>query len=84
VITLPVVVFAEPHVRGFWIVNWVRDTPRGSVAAAYRTLAGLVADGTLHTEVESTHSLAGYAAAIDAATRPTTAAKVFFTFDRGN
>jgi NADPH:quinone reductase-like Zn-dependent oxidoreductase len=45
---LPVVglrdlVYREVVLRGFWIVNWIRNSPRSEVEQTYRTIADLVA-----------------------------------------
>jgi NADPH:quinone reductase-like Zn-dependent oxidoreductase len=82
---LPGVIYGGLHVHGFWIVNWIRQTPRDQVAAAYQQVARSVADGTLRTEVAATYPLSDYATAFEQAGRPGTdgrTGKVFFTFER--
>jgi NADPH:quinone reductase-like Zn-dependent oxidoreductase len=82
---LPGVIYGGLHVHGFWIVNWIRRTPRDQVAAAYQQVARSVADGTLRTEVAATYPLSEYAKAFEQASQPSSdgqTGKVFFTFER--
>jgi mitochondrial enoyl-[acyl-carrier protein] reductase / trans-2-enoyl-CoA reductase len=45
------------HHRGFFLVIWFRESSQEKIAAAFGTLAGLIAQGVLKAEVEATYPL---------------------------
>ncbi|MET7993749.1 zinc-dependent alcohol dehydrogenase family protein [Amycolatopsis sp. NPDC005232] len=73
-------IYRELTLRGFWITNWARSTPREEIERVYGELAGLVANGELAAAVEATYALADYQAAFDHARKSGRAGKVLFTF----
>ncbi|QSQ20433.1 zinc-dependent alcohol dehydrogenase family protein [Pyxidicoccus parkwayensis] len=50
-------IFKDITLRGFWLVLWMKRTPREEQRALFARLAGLVANGTLQTPVEGTFTL---------------------------
>jgi NADPH:quinone reductase-like Zn-dependent oxidoreductase len=50
-------VFRDVRLQGFWLRKWFVDTPPMEIAARYRELAGMVADGTLAVEVEAVYPI---------------------------
>lgn len=56
-------------IHGFWLLNWLRDTPGPTIAQTYSELAALVAAGTLSAPVAATYTLEEYEAAIAHATK---------------
>jgi mitochondrial enoyl-[acyl-carrier protein] reductase / trans-2-enoyl-CoA reductase len=84
-LTPPNVIYLGLNLHGFWVINWIRDTPREQVAKTYRRVAELVVDGTLRTPVAATYPLAEYRAAIAHASGSGPGerrGKVFLTFPR--
>ncbi|MET7995389.1 zinc-dependent alcohol dehydrogenase family protein [Amycolatopsis sp. NPDC005232] len=82
-IALPPLAFANLHVHGFWVLNWLRDTDRGEVHNAYRAVADLVAQGAVRTPVAATYSLEEFATALAHSAKTGTdgrQGKVFLTF----
>jgi NADPH:quinone reductase-like Zn-dependent oxidoreductase len=50
-------VFRGVTLRGFWLVEWFRNTPREGVAKAFGELLGLLGAGELSTPIEATYPL---------------------------
>jgi trans-2-enoyl-CoA reductase len=50
-------IFKDITLRGFWLVLWMKRTPRENQRALFARLASLIADGTLRTPVEGTFTL---------------------------
>jgi NADPH:quinone reductase-like Zn-dependent oxidoreductase len=75
-------IFREVVVRGFWLINWVRSAPRDEVARVYAELAGLVAEGVLHADVEATYPLVEYRAALEHTVRAHRGGKIVFLPER--
>ena len=75
-------IFRNLSVHGYWLVNWLRNTPRTTIGETYRELAALVANGTLSTPVDTTYALEDHRAAIAHAAQNGDArhGKVLFTF----
>jgi NADPH:quinone reductase-like Zn-dependent oxidoreductase len=73
-------VYRELGIRGFWLINWIRDAPRAEIEATYAELAGLVEDGTISAAVEATYPLTDYREAFARARKPQRSGKVLFTF----
>lgn len=73
------VIFRELSLRGFWLINWIRNAPREEIERVYTELAGLVAEGVLGSTVEATYALEDYQAAFDHARTPERSGKVLFT-----
>jgi NADPH:quinone reductase-like Zn-dependent oxidoreductase len=72
--------FRDLRLRGFWLVNWLRTTPREEVEKTYLKLAELVSANDLHAEVAATYPLARYKEAFAHARRSKRGGKVLFTF----
>lgn len=50
-------VFRDLTMRGFWLVNWFRQTPEPERAAVHREIAGLIATGKLYAPVHATYDV---------------------------
>jgi trans-2-enoyl-CoA reductase len=50
-------IFKDITLRGFWLVLWMKRTPREEQRALFTRLAGMIANGTLKTAVEGTFAL---------------------------
>jgi NADPH:quinone reductase-like Zn-dependent oxidoreductase len=74
-------IYNEIVVRGFWLINWIRNAPREEIERTYAELAQLVEQGVLHAAVEATYPLAAYREAFAHAIRPQRSGKVLFAFD---
>jgi NADPH:quinone reductase-like Zn-dependent oxidoreductase len=71
-------IYRELELKGWWIVNWLRNTPRADVEATYAELAALVASGQISSTVDSAYPLADYQAALARAAAPGRNGKVLF------
>ena len=67
--------FKSQTVRGFWLVQWLRDKPQ-AVPQVAGELMRLMAEGKLVPPVEAEYSLDDYRAAIEHATRPGNSGKI--------
>jgi NADPH:quinone reductase-like Zn-dependent oxidoreductase len=65
--------------RSFYILRWLRDTPRERLEQLYDELAELVAQGLLSARIEATFGLEQFSAALVHAQRPARSGKVLFT-----
>jgi NADPH:quinone reductase-like Zn-dependent oxidoreductase len=81
VIPLPDLLFRGIQLRGFFILNWLRDTPREKVERIYGELAALAEQGILHASVEATYPLAEHRGALAHAARPGRSGKILFVPD---
>ena len=50
-------VFRNLTMRGFWLVNWFRQTPEGERAVLFGEIADLIAKGTLHAPIHATYDV---------------------------
>ena len=73
-------IYREITLRGFWLINWIRNAPRAEIEKTYSELADLVARGVLTVPVEATYALEQYREAFAHARPPGRAGKVLFTF----
>jgi NADPH:quinone reductase-like Zn-dependent oxidoreductase len=71
-------IYRQVTVRGLWVPNFFREAPREELENTYVELAELVADGTLHVEVEATYPVAEYRKALDHARQPGRTGKILF------
>lgn len=70
--------------RAFFILNWIRDTPREELESVYGELAGLVEQGVLKAPVEATYPLKDHRSALAHAAKAERSGKVLFVpRDRG-
>jgi trans-2-enoyl-CoA reductase len=70
------VVFRDVALRGFWLARWFARAPLERQHSLYRRLAGAIADGTLHVEVEAVYPLERIREALAHAARPSRGGKV--------
>jgi NADPH:quinone reductase-like Zn-dependent oxidoreductase len=73
-------IYREITLRGFWLINWIRNAPRAEIEKTYSELADLVARGVLTVPVEATYALEQYREAFAHARTSGRAGKVLFTF----
>jgi NADPH:quinone reductase-like Zn-dependent oxidoreductase len=78
-IPLPDLIYRGISLRSFFILSWIRDTPRERLEDIYRELAELIAQGVIGAEVEATYALDGFSAALAHAQRTGRSGKVLFT-----
>jgi hypothetical protein len=45
-------IYGGLSIRGFWLINWIRNTPRTEIKEIYQKLEDLIADGLLSAAVE--------------------------------
>lgn len=67
--------------HGFWVIDWLRKTPKAEIDLVIRRLDELVAGGKLKATVGGTYSLEEYKEAFASAQQRGRAGKFFFTFD---
>ncbi|MFG1378747.1 zinc-dependent alcohol dehydrogenase family protein [Xanthobacter autotrophicus] len=51
------IIFRDVSCKGFWLALWIRRKSREELEAAYRSLADLIADGTLHSPIAAVYPL---------------------------
>jgi len=74
-------IIRELELKGFWLVNWLREAPRAEIEATYAELAALVVKGEISSVIEASYPLAEYRAAFAHAGTPGRSGKVVFAFD---
>lgn len=50
-------IFRNLTMRGFWLVNWFRQTPESERAVLLGEIAGLIAEGKLHAPIHATYDV---------------------------
>jgi NADPH:quinone reductase-like Zn-dependent oxidoreductase len=75
-------VFRDVRLRGFWLRKWFSDTQPEQIAAVYRKLTALVADGTLAVEVEAVYPIRRIKDAVAHAARAGRSGKILVSFAR--
>lgn len=75
-------VFRDVRLQGFWLRKWYVDTPPAQIAALYRDLAAMVADGTLAVEVEAVYPIRKIKEAVAHAARGGRSGKILLSFAR--
>jgi NADPH:quinone reductase-like Zn-dependent oxidoreductase len=83
VVPLGDLLFRGIRLRGFFILNWLRDTPREKLEQIYGELATLAGQGILRASVEAEYPLADYRDALAHAARDGRSGKILFVPDRG-
>jgi mitochondrial enoyl-[acyl-carrier protein] reductase / trans-2-enoyl-CoA reductase len=73
-------VFRDVKLQGFWLRKWYADTPPAQVAALYRKLSAMVADGTLAVEVEAVYPIRRIKEAVAHAARGGRSGKILISF----
>jgi NADPH:quinone reductase-like Zn-dependent oxidoreductase len=76
-------IFRKIELRGWWLVNWLRDTSREQIEATYADLEALLEKGEIGSPVEATYQIQDYRSAFEHAARPGRSGKVMFTFPGG-
>jgi NADPH:quinone reductase-like Zn-dependent oxidoreductase len=72
--------FKGLSIHGFWLINWIRSTPRDQIEALYQRLADLIRAGAIKCPVEAVYGIDDYEQAIAHALRPHRIGKVLFKF----
>ena len=80
---LPDLIYRGISIRSFFILNWIRDTPRKELERVYAELAALVDEGVIRASVEATYTLGEFKPALAHAARPGRSGKVLFTPNAG-
>jgi NADPH:quinone reductase-like Zn-dependent oxidoreductase len=80
VVGLGDLIYRQLELKGFWLVNWLRDASREEIEATYAELATLMSKGEISSAVEATYSLSDHRAAFAHARTPGRSGKVMFTF----
>ncbi len=73
------VVFRDVSLRGFWLARWFATATPEQMRETYGKLIGLIANGTIHVEVEATYGLADAAKALAHAAKEGRKGKILFT-----
>lgn len=71
--------FRGVSLRAFYILGWIRDTPRSRLEQRYGELGHLVEQGALNATVEATYPLEQYRQAFSHAARARRTGKILFT-----
>lgn len=77
-VPVPDLIYRGISLRAFFILNWIRDTPREQLQRIYAELADLLKQGVISAEVEATYSLEQFPAALAHAQQPERRGKVLF------
>ncbi|MEV4756032.1 zinc-dependent alcohol dehydrogenase family protein [Micromonospora sp. NPDC049559] len=72
-------IYRSISLRSFFILSWIRDTPRERLTRIYAELAELVEQGVLKAKVEATYPLERFAEALAHAGRERRSGKILFT-----
>jgi NADPH:quinone reductase-like Zn-dependent oxidoreductase len=73
-------IYRNVRLEGWWIVNWLTETPRSEVEAVYAKLAALIESGDLRSAVDSTFPLSSWREALARTAESGRSGKVLFTF----
>jgi len=66
--------------HGFWLINWIRNAPRGEIQEIYQKLGDLVADGSLSAAVEHVYPLDQFKEAFEQSSKSNRSGKILFRF----
>jgi NADPH:quinone reductase-like Zn-dependent oxidoreductase len=77
-VPLPDLIYRGISLRGFYILNWIRDTPRERLERVYGELADLIERGVISAAVEATYPLDQYLQALQHAQKNARSGKVLF------
>src|ERR1700680_1860928 len=64
--------------RGFWLINWIRNAPRAEIEEIYQKLGDLVADGSFSAAVEHAYPLEQFKEAFQQSLKPNRSGKILF------
>jgi NADPH:quinone reductase-like Zn-dependent oxidoreductase len=67
--------------HGFWVIDWLRKTPKDEIDLAIKCLDRLVAEGKLRATIGGTYKLTQYKEAFASAQQRGRTGKFFFTFN---
>ena len=73
-------IFRDLSLHGFWVANWIRSAPRTEIQETYKTLGGLVADGSLSAAVEHVYPLEQFKEAFQRSLTSNRSGKILFKF----
>lgn len=73
------VVFRDIALRGFWLARWFSTAQPEEIQRTYADLIALIADGTIHVEVEATYPLERIREALAHAAREGRKGKILIT-----
>jgi NADPH:quinone reductase-like Zn-dependent oxidoreductase len=76
---IPDLIYRGISLRGYFNLNWIRDTPRDQLEKIYGELAALVQQGVISAPVEATYPLDQYQAALVHAQQTGRSGKILFT-----
>ncbi len=76
----PDFLFRGLSLRGFWLINWLREAPRTEIQEVYQTLADLVAGGSLTAVVEQVYPLEQFKEAFRHSLKSNRSGKILFKF----
>jgi NADPH:quinone reductase-like Zn-dependent oxidoreductase len=69
--------------HGFWLINWIRNTPRAEIEEIYQKLGDLIADGSLSAAVEHVYPLDEFKEAFKQSLQSNRSGKILFQFGAG-
>src|SRR5437667_9678885 len=70
--------------HGFWLINWIRNSPRTEIQEIYQKLADLVADGSLSAAVDNVYPLEQFKEAFEQSLKSNRRGKILFKFGAHN
>src|SRR5271157_2769719 len=73
-------VFRGLSLHGFWLGNWIRNTPRTEIQEIYQKLGGLVTDGSLSAAVEHVYPFEQFKEAFKQSLKSNRSGKILFKF----
>jgi NADPH:quinone reductase-like Zn-dependent oxidoreductase len=72
-------IYRDVSHHGFWIENWLRNSPRETIEGAYQEVVDHVGSGQLTADIDQTFHLERYAEALNRAQQYKRPGKVLFT-----
>jgi NADPH:quinone reductase-like Zn-dependent oxidoreductase len=79
ILPLPDLIYRGIKLRSYFVVRWVKDTPRETLETVYAGLATLIEKGVIHSPVEATYPLSAHAEAFARVLRAERSGKILFT-----
>jgi NADPH:quinone reductase-like Zn-dependent oxidoreductase len=68
------------HYHGFWVIDWLRNTPKKEIDSVIGQLSELISEGKLSATVGGTYEIEQYKEAFQSAQQSGRSGKFFFTF----
>ena len=78
-VPLPDLIYRGISLRAFYILSWLRDTPRERLERIYGELSELVEEGAIGAAIEATYPLDEYQEALRHAQTSPRTGKILFT-----